>query len=298
MILDKEVEITIGTKNKRYYTNLGYSITSVGQKIIISVGHLMSWSSIKINAKCDICGKETKIKYRAYTKNTKNNIEPYCCCNKCANKKRNDTNLEKYGVEFVSQNEEINRKMKNALVNAWENKPETEKEFIIEKRENTCLKNFGYKNPLSNKDIRCKIEQTNLNKYGVANVFQNEDIKKKSRQTCKKNYGVEYPWQSEEIKEKTKQIKLEKYDDENYNNRELAKNTWLEKYGVENPMQDPNIFKRAQKTSFKVSQYKNTNLTYQAGYEKYFLELMDKYGFLNELSMGKPYNYLFKGIIL
>ena len=88
MILDKEVEITIGTKNKRYYTNLGYSITSVGQKIIISVGHLMSWSSIKINAKCDICGKETKIKYRAYTKNTKNNIEPYCCCNKCANKKR------------------------------------------------------------------------------------------------------------------------------------------------------------------------------------------------------------------
>lgn len=46
----------------------------------------------------------------------------------------------------------------------------------------------------------------------------------------------------------TKQIKLEKYNDENYNNREKAKNTCIEQWGVENPSQVSEIQEKIQTT--------------------------------------------------
>jgi len=45
------------------------------------------------------------------------------------------------------------------------------------------------------------------------------------------------------------------------------------------------------KSSFKIHIYNNTNLTYQGSYEKYFLELMDDKGLLNDILNGKSYNY-------
>ena len=43
----------------------------------------------------------------------------------------------------------------------------------------------------------------------------------------------------------------------------------------------------------QIHTYNNTNLTYQGSYEKYFLELMDDKGLLNDISNGKSYNYKF-----
>ena len=206
MILDKEIEITIGTRNKKYYSDLGYNVI-FGEKITINIEHLLSWSSVKVNVKCNICNKETKIKYRAYSKNTKNNVEPYCCCPGCANKKRKETNLGKYGVEFVSQNENVNNKMKSALIKTWKDKSDTEKEFIIKKRENTCFENFGYRSPL----------------------------------------------------------------------------------------QHPDIFKKQKIASFEIKKYKDTNLYTQGGYELCFIQLMDKFGFIEEVLPGKLYNYFLNG---
>lgn len=52
------------------------------------------------------------------------------------------------------------------------------------------------------------------------------------KKTNIQRFGVENPYQSEEIKTKCKQTKLEKYGDENYNNRVLQKQTMMDKYGV------------------------------------------------------------------
>lgn len=110
---------------------------------------------------------------------------------------------------------------------------------------------------------------------------------------------------------KMKKTKFAKYDDENFTNRELGRKTSLKKYGdknynnptkqqetclknfgVRNPSQSPEIYKKIQKSLFTVKQYKNTNLQYQGSYELYFLELMDKKGFLREITTPLPVPYI------
>ena len=62
----------------------------------------------------------------------------------------------------------------------------------------------------------------------------------KKAQTCLKNYGVEHALQSKEIQDNKNNTCLERYGDENYNNREMYKATNLKNHGVENPMQTGN----------------------------------------------------------
>lgn len=53
---------------------------------------------------------------------------------------------------------------------------------------------------------------------------------------------------------------------------EKFKQTCLEKYGVENPAQDLNIFFKTQKSGFKLKKYMDTNIYYRGSYELDFLE--------------------------
>jgi very-short-patch-repair endonuclease len=73
-----------------------------------------------------------------------------------------------------------------------------------EKREETNLKKFGYKNPFMSQEIKKKIEETNIKKYGHKSSMQNKEIKQKAEETCLKLYGVKNPGQIEEAKEKIK----------------------------------------------------------------------------------------------
>ena len=81
--------------------------------------------------------------------------------------KRNDTNLEKFGVENPS-------KLKR----------------IIDKIKQTKKERHGDENYNNRK----KYIQTCLKKFGVENPFQSEDIKDKSKQTMLKRYGTEHPF--------------------------------------------------------------------------------------------------------
>lgn len=76
------------------------------------------------------------------------------------------------------------------------------KNIIKEKRENTNLKIYGYKNGLSNKDVRQKIEKTNIEKTGKDNPFKLKNIQE---EIVKKRYdktGFKYPLQNPEILKK------------------------------------------------------------------------------------------------
>ena len=150
--------------------------------------------------------------------------------------------------------------------------------------------------------VKCsktKTKETFLNKYGVENASQVREIQDKKIETSLRNWGTEYGTQNKIVQEKAKKTNLEKYGVEytfqSKNVKDKIKETCLERYGVNHHMQDSKIFKQAQKSSCKVFQYKNTDLTWQGKYEKYFLEQMEKYGFLNELSKGKSYNYELNG---
>lgn len=77
-LLSTEVEVTLNGKNIKYYEPLGYKMPRrldkygkytipLGTKLKINVGDLPFGSNVKVDVKCDCCGKEYKIDYYDYT---------------------------------------------------------------------------------------------------------------------------------------------------------------------------------------------------------------------------------------
>lgn len=66
-LLKNELAITTwGSHNKRYYENLGYKYTKLGDEILVKVGDLMRSTSILVKVKCDVCNCVTEINLRNY----------------------------------------------------------------------------------------------------------------------------------------------------------------------------------------------------------------------------------------
>jgi hypothetical protein len=98
MIIDKVVNVKIGSKNLIHFTKLNYNC-NVGDAIEVNPTDLMHSSKVLINVKCDICGEEKQIEYRSYIKNTSKYPE-YCCNTSCAKIKENKTKKEIYGDNY------------------------------------------------------------------------------------------------------------------------------------------------------------------------------------------------------
>lgn len=85
-------------------------------------------------------------------------------------------------------------------------------------------------------------------RYGYENPWQDvENIK----QSYIKYFGVDNPQKSKKVKEKSKQTKLERYGDENYNNRNKAKETNLMRYGFDNPIKCSEVKEKIKQTNLK-----------------------------------------------
>lgn len=111
MILDKEIITKITRLNIDYYKSKGYSDIKYNQKLKIHLEYLPKESNIKINVKCDICGKEKIISYQKYNKNiSKYNF--YTCDSSCAQVKNKLTLKEVYGSENFNRSEENKLKVK------------------------------------------------------------------------------------------------------------------------------------------------------------------------------------------
>ena len=178
---------------------------------------------MQTNGYCISCTENNKIKKIK-------NLQPII------NKKIIETNLKKYGVENVFQNESI-------------------KEKIIE----TNLKKYGVKFPQQSKNIRDKRIITYVNKYGYENPQQSPEIKNKTKKTCIEKFGVESSILIPEVIQKRKDACLKKYGNEIPLKTELGKqtvkNTCIKKYGVEYPQQVPEIAEKTQKSCFRMKTY-------------------------------------------
>jgi hypothetical protein len=62
---------------------------------------------------------------------------------------------------------------------------------LKEKKENTCLKKYGFTTNLKSKETKDKIKQTNLKKYGVEYNSQSKEVKNKKRKKNLLNHNVE-----------------------------------------------------------------------------------------------------------
>lgn len=92
-LIDTEVEITLNSKNYKYYEGLGYKIPRYknkngdnvvkrGTKIIIKIEDLTRYSMVNVNVKCDSCGNIKPVKYEDYLKCVKDYNLYYC--SKCS----------------------------------------------------------------------------------------------------------------------------------------------------------------------------------------------------------------------
>lgn len=304
MILTKEIKIVPTSKNISYYRNKGYDI-NIGDEITIPIGHLPERSKKKINVKCKNCGIEKQISYSSYTRNIKNG--GYYGCSKCSNEKAKTTCLDIYGVKHATQSK-----------------------IIMDKTKKTNQERWGVDWVVQNEDVKQKIEDTNIERYGVKSYLQTKDsrdkmleyfdehmdeVQKKREETNIERYGFSTPLQSEIIKDKIKETKIERYNDEFFNNRELYKETCLnvfgfdnpmknieiqqklkttlvERYGVEYPAQYPEFFEKMLKNGYKINQYKNTELYYQGTYEKDFLDRYYDIG----IKRGESIKYFYKDV--
>jgi hypothetical protein len=150
MIIDKEVEISIGSTNLRYYKDLGYDCKN-RSKLIIKTEHLQRGTGIKINVKCDVCGKENKIYVQKYFMNM-DNMNIYTC-RVCSDVKRKITNNKKFGVDNASQSD-----------------------VIKHKKIETTLKNWGVENPSQSNVLKNKKIITHREHFGVDYGVQNREI--------------------------------------------------------------------------------------------------------------------------
>ncbi len=166
--------------NDKKFLSLMYNIQNIlkfNQKQSLTV----LIKNVKIKH-CVICNK----RYFPTSKNTKT------CSNECSLELRKQTNLSKYGSEYVGQ----------------------VKQFKDQIKQTNILK-YGVEHPAQNQEVQNKIIQTNLEKYGCKSTFQNKNVQQKYKETCLEKYGVENTMQCEEVKSAWKEKFKEKYNVEN-----------------------------------------------------------------------------------
>ena len=205
---------TWSTSVIKHYTSKGYIFTHIGDEFTVKIEDLTHTSSIEINCKCDICGKEFKRHYYSLSESLKQNKRISCGNRKCRLEIQKDTCIKKYGVESAVQNEKVKNKIKNTRKKHFgkEENPEKHKE-LNEKIKSTYMKHFGKnENPEGYKILKKKIENTFLKKYGVKSSSQNKEIMEKIKKTKLERYGKnENPEGHKKEVEKRQTTNLKRY---------------------------------------------------------------------------------------
>ncbi len=221
-----------------------------------------------------------------------------------------ETNLEEYYLKYISkiENENLclcgNTKTLIDFVKGYRNfcpvkncKFKIEK--IVENYSTTYFKKTGYKCPFLNPEVQGKIKITNKEKYGTENVFASEYAKNKIVETNMARYGVEYAINNPEIKKKAHISYLNKYGVINpFSNNEIKNKiieTNIKKYGYANIIQNELMFEKIQKNSFGGEWIEfGDKRFFCRGYEKYFLNNLDKFGYtLEQLENKRPKIFYF-----
>ena len=100
MIKTQKVKVKWNPSNKKYYEELGYTYTKMGEEFEVKVEDLTKSSKVEVLCCCDSCNKELKWKYQSYNKYVKEEGKTYC--RKCA--------MKLYGIEHYRKSRSNNIK--------------------------------------------------------------------------------------------------------------------------------------------------------------------------------------------
>lgn len=158
------------------------------------------------------------------------------CCNRCAQfdpkttQTKKDTTLERHGDPNYRN-------------------PQKTKE--------TYIKNYGVDHPLKSNEFKDKLMQYNLETYGYDWWLNSDECRRRQIQSIKDSCGedVTNPFQATPVKNKIKQTLLKNYGVDNISKLPAVKekklkkmkSTSLDKYGVEWPFQNPEVFAKSRR---------------------------------------------------
>lgn len=203
VILNQKIKIR-PNRSTKYYQEKGYLTYGPNTFITVDILDLLPTSTIKIQCQCDFCNKFFLKERRSI-----NNLNDIIACQHCSIHKGKQTNLQKYGVEYTTQSEQMKEKSKQTWMRKYGADNPNKVQSIKNKRASTNLECYGNICSL-NGITREKIKQNNLTKYGVEHYSQTNEYKEKWKKTNLERYGVENPMQNNVIKEKSMKNKKNK----------------------------------------------------------------------------------------
>lgn len=143
-------------------------------------------------------------------------------------------------------------------------------------RKNTFIKKYNVESPFASKEIQQKIKAVNLEKYGAENPFASNVIKSNIKIKNLELYGVENSSQREDVKQKTRNTNLSKTNFQKEKEKEKRIATSLLRYGVEYPMQHPDVKNKSAKhaKNFKKYYFASGKCINIQGYENVALDIL------------------------
>ena len=198
--------------------------------------------NIDVRPVCVICGKPVK-----FLNGKKNQLFNKTCCKEHANMLDGITvkKVLKDIYSDVNKKQEINNKIRETCLLKYGDEHYSNR---IKAKE-TCLQRYGVTSPLKSEIFKQKSKDTCLQKYGVEYTGQIPEKIEKTHKACLEKYGVDSVFKVQKFRNQSLDTCIKKYasDEDDINSivnigqlkyvKDKIKNTCLEKYGVENPMQ-------------------------------------------------------------
>ena len=220
MILDKQVLMRVNSRTAQTYKDKGYDIPmrmgSHGHMVFdtdayfyVNVEDLEPTSTVDVHTECDICKTPKIMPYREYYRQLDENGLRTCI--NCKTIKSRKSNLEKYGVEYISQLDSVKEKVIKTNQEKRGVNWCMQSQECLDKRKQTCLERYGCESPRQLESVKEKAVQTNLKRYGVVNPFMNKEIQDKMKATLRDKYGTENLMDIPVIREKIAITNLERY---------------------------------------------------------------------------------------
>lgn len=192
MLLTKEVEVKLWSSNIKYYEGLGYKIPRSagsngnlvvvpGTTIVVRIEDLQPYSQVFVDVLCDNCETNVShIRYRDYTNYSKNGVH---FCPDCANVRREQTCMERYGCINVFQTQDVKTKSKETSMERYGVEYASQSVETKEKRKQTSLRKYGVEWPILSDVVREKISQS---------LYRNGTVPTSSQQFCIYNMLRDY----------------------------------------------------------------------------------------------------------
>lgn len=250
-------------------------------------------------SQCKVCGKPIK-----FTSDSP--FVPYACSNECRKLLRaassKNTMLEKYGVEYAMQSNEVKEKLAKNNIEKYGVACVLSLDDVKDKVKMTMNRKYGCDSPMQNDKIKQRVlsklsnktdeelssinnrrKQTMLDRYGVENAAQSKEIQNKIKETCMTRLGYASPFSSPAVIQKSKETKLNRYGTEYPIQLDSIKKkreqTCIKKFGVKHCFQDPTVRQKIVDTQTKLyGGYGNASPVIKKKYED---TCLSRYGVAN-----------------